>query len=40
MRALMVYLSKPGFDKDLEMRWRFVDEDDNFNGEVTRDDEV
>ena len=40
MRALMVYLSQPGFDKDLEMRWRFVDEDDNFNGEVTRDDEV
>jgi hypothetical protein len=37
----MHYLSQPGFDQDLEMRWRFEDELDNFNGEIRNgDDEV
>ena len=40
MKALMNHLAQPGFDQDLEMRWRFVDEDDNFNGEVHHDDEI
>tara|TARA_R110002020_G_scaffold417742_4_gene626957 strand:+ start:730 stop:1323 length:594 start_codon:yes stop_codon:yes gene_type:complete len=39
--ALMHYLSQPGFDQDLEMRWRFEDESENFNGEIRNgDDEV
>ena len=41
INALMHYLSQPGFDQDLEMRWRFEDELDNFNGEIRNgDDEV
>jgi len=41
INALMRYLSQPGFDQDLEMRWRFEDELENFNGEIRNgDDEV
>ena len=39
--ALMHYLAQPGFNQDLEMRWRFEDELENFNGEIRNgDDEV
>jgi hypothetical protein len=40
IRALMHFLSQPGFNQDLEMRWRFEDECENYNGEINRHDEV
>ena len=39
INALMRYLAQPGFDRDLEMRWRFEDELENFNGEIRNGDE-
>jgi|TARA_R110002020_G_scaffold147346_1_gene322669 hypothetical protein len=39
IKALMRYLAQPGFDQDLEMRWRFEDELENFNGEIRNGDE-
>ena len=35
INALMRYLSQPGFDQDLEMRWRFKDDVENFDGEIS-----
>ena len=40
IRALMEYLSQPGFDQDLEMRWSFKEEMEHFQGVITLDDEV
>ena len=40
IKAFMEFLSRPGFSQDLEMRWRFEDECENFNGEINRHDEV
>ena len=40
IRALMEYLSQPGLDQDLEMRWSFKEELDHFQGIISLDDEV
>ena len=37
IRALMGHLSSPGFHRELEMRWRFHEEADNFSGELSLD---
>lgn len=39
MQALMRYLSQPGFHQDLEMVWRFKDDVENFDGEISNKDE-
>ena len=39
IKALMRYLSQPGFDQDLEMRWRFKDEVESYDGEISNKDD-
>ena len=38
IRALCAYLSQPGFDQNLEMKWRFDDKMENYAGEISNRD--
>ena len=39
IKALMRYLAEPGFDHYLEMRWRFRDEQEHFDGEISNNED-
>tara|TARA_R110000751_G_scaffold65327_2_gene133692 strand:- start:698 stop:1318 length:621 start_codon:yes stop_codon:yes gene_type:complete len=39
IKALMHYLAQPEFDQYLEMRWRFRDEQENYDGEISNKDD-